>query len=64
MTVSVSVNFNDPRWKRCDLKRYVTLLASKVIQFQQIKFNDFSLSILACSDLKIKELNKIYRKKK
>ena len=63
MTVSVSVNFNDPRWKRCDLKKYVTLLASKVIQFQQIKFNDFSLSILACSDLKIKELNKIYRKK-
>ena len=63
MTVRVSVNFNDPRWKRCDLKRYVTLLVSKVIQIHQMRLNGFSLSVLACSDSKIKELNKIYRKK-
>ena len=63
MIVRVSVNYNDLRWKRCDLKRYVTLLASKVIQTHQVRLNDSSLSVLACSDSKIKELNKIYRKK-
>ena len=63
MTVRVSVNYNDPRWKRCDLKKHLTLLASKVVQIHQTKFDDFSLSLFACSDLKIKELNKIYRKK-
>ena len=63
MTVRVSVNYNDPRWKRCDLKRYGTLLLSKVFQTQQMRLNNSSLSVLACSDSKIKELNKIYRKK-
>ena len=63
MTVRVSVNYNDPRWKRFDLTRYVRLLASKVFQIHQIKLNDFSLSVLACSDAKIKELNRQYRKK-
>ena len=63
MTVRVSVNYNDPRWKRCDLKRYVTLLMSKVIQTHQMRLKGTSLSVLACSDSKIKELNKIYRKK-
>ena len=63
MTVRVSIHYNDPRWKRCNLKSYVTSLASKVIQIHQMRLNDFSLSILACSDGKIKELNKIYRKK-
>ena len=63
MTVRVSVNYNDPRWKRYDLKRYGTLLVSKVFQTQQIRLNNSSLSVLACSDSKIKELNKIYRKK-
>ena len=63
MTVRVSVNYNDPRWKRCDLKRYVTLLISKVIQTHQMRLKGTSLSVLACSDSKIKELNKIYRKK-
>ena len=63
MTVRVSVNYNDPRWKRCDLKSYVTFLLLKVIQIHQIRVNDFSLSVLACRDSKIKELNKVYRKK-
>ena len=63
MTVKVSVNYNDPRWKRYDLKRYVTFLMSKVIQTHQMSSNDFSLSVLACSDAKIKELNRKYRKK-
>ena len=63
MTVRVSVNYNDPRWKRFDLTRYVRLLVSKVVQIHQIKLNDFSLSILACSDAKIKELNKNTEKK-
>ena len=63
MTVKVSVNYNDPRWKRCDLKRHVTLLVSKVMQTHQMRLKDTSLSVLACDDLKIKELNKIYRKK-
>ena len=63
MTVRVSVNYNDPRWKRYDLKRHVTLLLSKVIQTHQIRLKESSLSVLACDDLKIKELNKIYRKK-
>ena len=58
MTVRVSVNYNDPRWKRCDLKKYVTLLFSKVLQTHQMRLTDFSLSVLACSDSKIKELNK------
>ena len=63
MTVRVSVNYNDPRWKRFDFTRYVRLLVSKVVQIHQINLNDFSLSILACSDAKIKELNRQYRKK-
>ena len=63
MTVTVSINYNDPRWKRFDLTRYVWLLVSKVVQFHQMELNDFSLSVLACSDSKIKELNKRYRKK-
>ena len=63
MTVRVSVNYNDPRWKRFDLTRYARLLVSKVVQIHQIKLNDFSLSVLACSDAKIKELNSQYRKK-
>ena len=63
MTVRVSVNYNDPRWKRFDLTRYARLLVSKVVQIHQIKLNDFSLSVLACSDAKIKELNRQYRKK-
>ena len=58
MTVRVSVNYNDPRWKRCDLKRYVALLVSKVIQTHQMRLNESSLSVLACGDSKIKELNK------
>ena len=63
MTIRVSVNYNDPRWKRFDFTRYVRLLVSKVFQIHQIKLNDFSLSILACSDAKIKELNRLYRRK-
>ena len=63
MAVKVSVNYNDPRWKRFDLKKYVTLLVSKVIQTHQMRLNDSSLSVLACCDTKIKELNKIHRKK-
>ena len=63
MTVRVSVNYNDPRWKRFDLTRYARLLVSKVVQIHQIKLNDFSLSVLACSDSRIKELNRQYRKK-
>ena len=63
MTVRVSVNYNDPRWKRFDLTRYARLLVSKVVQIHQIKLNDFSLSVLACSDARIKELNRQYRKK-
>ena len=63
MTVRVSVNYNDPRWKRFDLTRYARLLVSKVVQIHQIKLNDFSLSVLACSDARIKELNWQYRKK-
>ena len=63
MTVRVSVNYNDPRWKRFDLTRYARLVVSKVVQIHQIKLNDFSLSVLACSDAKIKELNRQYRKK-
>ena len=63
MTVRVAVNYDDPRWKRFDLKSYVKLLLSKVIQIHQMKLNDFSLSVLACSDAKIKELNMNYRNK-
>ena len=63
MTVSVSVNYHDYRWKRFDLTSKVRLLVSKILQIHQIKLNGFSLSILACSDAKIKELNRQYRKK-
>ena len=63
MTVRVSVNYSDPRWKCFDLENYATLLASRVIQIHQTRLNDFSLSVLACRDSKIKELNRIYRKK-
>ena len=63
MTIRVSVNYNDPRWKRFNLARYITLLLSKVAQIHQIRLNNFSLSVLACGDVKIKELNKEYRKK-
>jgi len=61
--VRVSVNYNDPRWKRFDLTNYVRLLLSKVVQIHQIRINNFSLSVLACSDSKIKELNGQYREK-
>ena len=63
MTVRVSVNYNDLRWKRFDFIRYVRLLVSKVVQIHQMKVNDFSLSVFACSDAKIKELNRQFRKK-
>ena len=63
MTVRVSVNYNDPRWKRCDLKRYGTLLLSKVFQTQQMRLNNSSLSVLACNDSKIKELNQAFHEK-
>ena len=63
MTIRVSVNYNDPRWKRFNLARYIRLLISKVAQFHRIRLNNFSLSVLACSDVKIKELNREYRKK-
>ena len=63
MTVRVSVNYNDCRWKRFNLARYITLLLSKVAQIHQIRLNNFSLSVLACGDVKIKELNREYRKK-
>jgi ssRNA-specific RNase YbeY (16S rRNA maturation enzyme) len=58
MTVRVSVNYNDYRWKRFDLTSKVRLLMSKTVQIHQISLSDFSLSILACSDAKIRELNK------
>ena len=64
MTIKVSVSYNDQRWKRFNLARYITLLLSKVAQIHQIRLNNFSLSVLACGDVKIKELNKEYRKKK
>ena len=64
MTIRVSVNYNDPRWKRFNLARYTTLLLSKVAQIRQIRLNNCSLSVLACGDVKIKELNREYRKKK
>jgi probable rRNA maturation factor len=63
MTVRVSVNYNDTRWKRFDLTRYVRLLVSKVVQIHQMRVNNFSLSVLACSDSKIKKLNGQYRGK-
>ena len=63
MTIRVSVNYIDPRWKRFDLTGYARLLVSKVVQIHQIKLNDFSLSVLACSDARIKKLNRQYRKK-
>ena len=63
MTVKVSVNYNDPRWKRFNLDRCIRLLLSKVAQIHQIRLNNSSLSVLACSDVKIKELNREYRKK-
>ena len=63
MPVRVSVNYNDYRWRRFDLTSKVRLLMSKTVQIHQISLSDFSLSILACSDAKIKELNKKYRKK-
>ncbi len=63
MTIRVSVNYNDPRWKRFNLARYITLILSKVAQIRQIRLNNCSLSVLACGDVKIKELNREYRKK-
>ena len=63
MTIKVSVSYNDQRWKRFNLARYITLLLSKVAQIHQIRLNNFSLSVFACSDVKIKELNREYRKK-
>ena len=63
MAVRISVNYNDYRWKRFDLTSKVRLLVSKSVQIHQIRLSDFSLSVLACGDAKIKELNKKYRKK-
>ena len=63
MAIKVSVSYNDQRWKRFNLARYITLLLSKVAQIHQIRLNNFSLSVLACGDVKIKELYKEYRKK-
>ena len=63
MTVRVSVNYNDPRWKRFDFTSYVGLLLSKVVQIHQMRINKFSISVLACCDSKIKELNGQYREK-
>ena len=61
MNVRVSVNYSDIRWKRIDLISSVSLLVSKVVQLRQMKLNGCSLSILACSDSEIRELNRKYR---
>ena len=63
MTVRVSVNYNDPRWKRFDFTSYVGLLLSKIVQIHQMKIDNFSLSVLACGNSRIKQLNGQYRKK-
>ena len=63
MAVRVSVNYNDPRWKRFDFTSYVGLLLSKIVQIHQMRINSFSLSVLACSNSRIKQLNEQYRKK-
>ena len=63
MTVRISVNYNDLRWKRFNLANSAKLLISRVVQIHQISANYCSLSVLACNDVKIKELNKVYRKK-
>ena len=63
MTIRVSVNYKDLRWKRFNLARYIRLLLSKVAQIHQIRLTNLSLSVLACGDIKIKELNREYRKK-
>ena len=63
MTVRVSVNYNDPRWKRFDFTSYVGLLLAKIVQIHQMRINNFSLSVLACSNSRIKQLNEQYRKK-
>ena len=63
MAVRVSVNYNDPRWKRFDFTSYVGLLLSKIVQIHQMRINNFSLSVLACSNSRIKQLNGQYRKK-
>ncbi len=63
MAVRISINYNDLRWKRFDLTRYVRALVSKVVQIHKTELTDFSLSVLACSDWKIRELNRQYRKK-
>ena len=63
MTVRVSVNYNDPRWKRFDFTSYVGLLLSKIVQIHQMKIDNFSLSVLACGNARIKQLNGQYRKK-
>ncbi|MFL2800302.1 MAG: rRNA maturation RNase YbeY [Paracoccaceae bacterium] len=63
MTVRVSVNYNDLRWKRFDFTSYVGLLLSKIVQIHQMKIDNFSLSVLACGNSRIKKLNGQYRKK-
>ena len=63
MTVRVSVNYNDLRWKRFDFTSYVGLLLSKIVQIHQMRINNFSLSVLACSNSRIKQLNEQYRRK-
>ena len=63
MTVRVSVNYNDLRWKRFDFTSYVGLLLSKIVQIHQMKIDNFSLSVLACGNSRIKQLNGHYRKK-
>ena len=62
MTVRVSVNYNDYRWKRFDLTSKVRMLVSKTVQIHQIRLSDFTLSVLACSDAKIKELRDAFKK--
>ncbi|MDC3067774.1 rRNA maturation RNase YbeY [Paracoccaceae bacterium] len=61
--VKVSVNYHDPRWRRFDLSSYAKFLVYKVIQLHQMRLNNFSLSVLACGDTTIRELNRQHRKK-
>ena len=41
MTVRVSVNYHDPRWKRFNFTSYVSLLLSKIVQIHQMSINNF-----------------------
>tara|TARA_B100001250_G_scaffold384003_1_gene378403 strand:+ start:1980 stop:2471 length:492 start_codon:yes stop_codon:yes gene_type:complete len=57
MIVDLDVNYSDRRWHRFDFIKYMKLLFKADILLSKIKTREVAVSLLACNNNEIKELN-------